>query len=96
MATILVLIVCLIVTQDFADNRSLHSAAVVLLSIILTQITLGIVTFTMKLLNFDDTIPFLFSSMLHVMVGSLTLAASVVMGMQVLRNVRKFEKIWTR
>ena len=91
-ATILALIVCLIVTQDFADNRSMHSAAVALLSIILTQITLGIVTFTMKLLNFEDTVAFLFSSMLHVMVGSLTLAATVVMAAQVLRNLRKSEK----
>jgi heme A synthase len=91
-ATILSLIVCLIVTQDFGEHRSLHSAAVALLSIILTQITLGIVTFTMKLLNFEDTVAFLFSSMLHVMVGSLTLAATVVMAMQVLRNVHKSEK----
>ncbi len=46
----------------------------------------------MKLLNFEDTVAFLFSSMLHVMVGSLTLAATVVMAVQVLRNVRKSEK----
>jgi len=87
-ATILILVVCLIVTQDFADNRSLHSTAVALLSIVLTQISLGIATFTMKLLNFEDTSVFLFSSMLHVLVGSLTLAVTLIMAAQVQRNVR--------
>lgn len=86
-ATIVILVVCLIVTQFFADNRSLHSAAIALISILLTQLSLGIATFTMKLLNFEDTVVFLFSSVFHVMVGSLTLAATVVMAMQVRRNL---------
>lgn len=91
-ATAVILLVCLTVTQDFADHRSLNSTAIALLCIILTQISLGIATFTMRLQHLEDTSVFLFSSMLHVMVGSLTLAATVVMAMQVRRNVRRSEE----
>lgn len=91
-ATAVILLVCLTVTQDFADNRSLNSTAIALLCIILTQISLGIATFTMRLQHLEDTSVFLFSSMLHVMVGSLTLAATVVMAMQVRRNVQHSEE----
>ena len=91
-ATAVILLVCLTLTQDFADNRSLNSTAIALLCVILTQISLGITTFTMRLQHLEDTRVFLFSSMLHVIVGSLTLAATVVMAMQVHRNVRRSEK----
>jgi len=87
-ATSVILLVSLTLTQDFADNRALNSTSIALLCIVLTQICVGIATFTMKLQHLDDTVAFLFSSTLHMLVGSLTLAASVVMAMQVLRNVR--------
>jgi heme A synthase len=87
-ATAVILLVCLSVTQDFADISALNSTGVTLLCIVLAQICAGIMTFTMRLQHLEDTSVFLFSSMFHMLVGSLTLAATVVMAMQVRRNVR--------
>lgn len=87
-ATAMILLVCLSVTQDFADIPALNSTGIALLCIVLAQICVGIMTFTMRLHHLEDTSAFLYSSMFHMLVGSLTLAATVVMAMQVRRNVR--------
>ncbi len=87
-ATAVILLVCLSVTQDFADIPALNSTGIALLCIVLTQICAGIATFTMRLQHLEDTSAFLYSSMFHMLVGSLTLAATVVMATQVRRNVR--------
>jgi heme A synthase len=86
-ATAVILLVCLSVTQDFADIPALNSTGIALLCIVLTQICVGIVTFTMRLHHLEDTSAFLYSSVFHMLVGSLTLAATAVMAMQVGRNV---------
>ena len=85
-AVIMILVVTMTILQHFADHRVLHAAAVWLLAIVLTQITLGIFTFVIKLLNFENTLGFLLFSVFHVLVGSLTLAASIVMAFQAKRN----------
>jgi heme A synthase len=88
-ATAVILLVCLSATQDFADVTALNSTGIALLCIVLAQICVGIMTFTIRLHHLEDTSAFLYSSMFHMLVGSLTLAATVVMAMQVRRNVRE-------
>lgn len=86
--SLLTMIVSMIVIQRFPGHRSLNSSAVALLTIVLVQVSLGITAFILRLLENESTPWFVVSAASHVTVGALTLAASVVLAMQIRRNVR--------
>jgi heme A synthase len=77
------------VMQHHPLHRGLRSAAMWLISILLVQVILGVTTFAMQLLDVEDPIAVILVSSSHVVVGSLTLAASLVLAMQIQRNVRQ-------
>jgi heme A synthase len=83
----LALIVCSVVLQNFPEPKSMRLAAGALIAIVLTQVCLGIGAFVMLLLGAASTAAFVLVTVAHVMVGASTLAASVVMAMQVWRHV---------
>jgi hypothetical protein len=76
-----------VVLQHFHRPASLRGAAAALISIVLAQVCLGIGAFVMLVLNATGNLYFLAATAGHVLVGASTLAASVVMAMQVRRCV---------
>jgi heme A synthase len=77
-----------VVLQNFPRPAGLRHAAAALISLVLTQVCLGIGAFVMLVLNAAGTFYFVAVTGGHVLVGASTLAASVVMAMQVWRSVR--------
>lgn len=82
------LVVSMVVIQQYPAHRALRPAAVALVSVLLAQITLGIAAFTMQLLDLESAAAFVPSTVLHVVVGCVTLGASLAMAIQVQRNVQ--------
>ena len=76
-----------VVLQNFPRPAPLRHSAVALISLVLTQVCLGIGAFVMLVLNSAGTFYFVAVTVGHVLVGASTLAASVVMAMQVWRCV---------
>lgn len=87
---IVMLIVCMFVMQQFPEHRSLRPAANVLLGITLTQVVLGITALTTRMMAPDNTLttPVFIATVIHVATGALALAATVVLLIQIRRNVR--------
>jgi heme A synthase len=89
-----ILIVCMFVMQQFPEHRSLRPAANFLLSVTLAQVFLGIAALTMRMMNSETSPALLVSTAGHVTTGALTLAATVILTMQIRRNVQpKLEEI---
>ncbi len=87
---IVILIICMFVSQQFPEHRSLRPAANVLLGLTLTQVALGIAALTTRMMTPDNTLtlPLLVATVIHVAVGALTLAGTVVLVIQIRRNVK--------
>lgn len=83
------LIAAALVLNRCPAHRALRSAAMWLMAIVLTQVTLGVAAFTMQLLGLATAIALVIATTSHVVVGSLTMSASVVFAMQVQRHVRR-------
>lgn len=75
------------ILQNFPRPAAMRQAAVALISIVLTQVCLGIAAFLMLLLSAAGSAYFTLVTVGHVAVGAATLAASIVMAMQVWRSV---------
>jgi heme A synthase len=90
---IVILIICMFVMQQFPEHRSLRPAANTLLAITLVQVVLGITALTTRMMAPDNTLPLpvLVATVIHVATGALTLAATVVLVIQIRRNVTKAE-----
>ena len=88
---LLILILGMFVMQQFPKHPALRPAAIALLTIGLTQVLLGIAAITTEMMAPDNTVPFsvVLSTAAHVAGGALTLAASLVMSVQIRRNVQK-------
>ncbi len=85
-----VLWVSMRILLHYARNPELRTAAVVLISITLTQVFLGVGAFMTRIAYADapQPMPLMVTfTVLHVAVGALTLAASVVMAILVRRNL---------
>lgn len=82
------LVVAIVVLQQYPTHRSLRPAAISLLSIVPAQVTLGVTAFTMELLDATNSLVVVLVTSAHVVVGALTLAASMVLAIQVQRNVQ--------
>ncbi len=76
-----------VVLQNFPRPAAMRHAAVALISLVLTQVCLGIGAFVMLLMNTAGTFYFVAVTVGHVLIGAATLAASIVMAMEVWRCV---------
>jgi heme A synthase len=87
---IVMLILCMFVMQQFPEHRSLRPAGNALLAITLTQVVLGITALTTRMMAPDNTLttPVLVATVVHVATGALALAATVVLVIQIRRNVK--------
>ncbi len=84
---LLTLVVSALVLQHFAERAELKRAAALLLSAVLLQICLGITTFVLVLLNVTGTSAFVWIATSHVTVGTLVFAATILMAIEVSRNL---------
>jgi hypothetical protein len=85
--TLVALIGAMLIFQRCPHHASLRCAAQWLMAAVLAQVTLGVTAFAMQLLGLASTAALLIATTSHVVVGSLTMSASVVFAMQVLRAV---------
>lgn len=83
-----ILIVCMFVMQQFPEHKALRPAANLLLAVTLTQVFLGIAALTMRMLSSENTMGLLISTTGHVTTGAMTLGATVILTMQIRRNVQ--------
>jgi heme A synthase len=79
------LVVPVMLLQQFPKHPSLRPVAIAAMSAALLQITLGITAFVMRLLDFDTSTAFIAVAASHVCVGAITLAASLVLAIEVAR-----------
>ena len=86
---LVVLIFCMIVMQQFPEHRSLRPAANALLAILVVQFVFGISALTARMMSADHTLPtaLLLTTVAHVAMGAVTLAGTVVLVIQIRRNV---------
>jgi len=76
------------VLHQFPKHRSLRPVAVGLLTITLAQVVLGIVAYVARMNAADYPLAMVLTTVAHVATGGLTLAASVVLSIQIRRNVQ--------
>jgi len=85
-------VLAMLVVRRHPEHRKLRAAATWLISIFVAQVMLGFAAFIMPLLKLASPAAEIAATTSHVVVGSLTLAASLVLAMQVQRNVRQPER----
>lgn len=77
-----------LVVHQFPEHRSLRAAALSLLGITFVQVFVGIAAYFTRLQAAEQPLVMVLSTVAHVALGALTLAASVVLAIEVRRNVR--------
>jgi heme a synthase len=82
------LVASMVVMQQYPEHRALRGSAIALMSVVLVQVTLGVAAFTMELLEMENAVVLNIATVSHVVVGNLTLAASLIFAMQVQRCIR--------
>ena len=86
-AALVILMVGIFVTQQFPEHKALRPAAVSLMVITAIQVFLGIGAFTMRMVHSGNDASVVSAGVAHGVSGALTLAASVVLAIQIRRNV---------
>lgn len=85
---LLILIVAVFLVRQFPEHPTLRPAAVALAVITSIQVMLGFTTFMMLILFPETSLAVVITSVLHVVNGSLTLGASIVLAIQIRYNLR--------
>jgi cytochrome c oxidase assembly protein subunit 15 len=87
MVSFAILILAAFVLHQFPQHTTLRRAAKMLLAVTLAQVFLGIETYFARLGAAEKPAPMLIFTIAHVATGALTLASSVVLAIQIWRNV---------
>jgi cytochrome c oxidase assembly protein subunit 15 len=86
-----ILMVAIFLMAQFGSHRALKRAAVWIISITSVQVLLGIAAYMARASTIDAVVPVtstVYWTIAHVAMGAITMAASVVLCIEVLRNVR--------
>jgi cytochrome c oxidase assembly protein subunit 15 len=83
-----VLFIATFVMHQFPDHRALSASAKALLGVTFLQVMLGVAAYYTRLQVSTSPLAMVLTTVAHVATGGLTLAASVVLSIQILRNVR--------
>jgi len=83
-----VLFTATFVMHQFPSHRALHPAAKILLGVTLFQVMLGVATYYTRLQAAQQPLAMVLTTVAHVATGGLTMASSIVLAIQILRNVR--------
>jgi hypothetical protein len=75
--------------QHAADHSRLRNAARLALVTVLIQVSLGVADYLVRLLDFQDTTTWFALSLAHVVVGSITFAASIYLAVVIRSCVAK-------
>lgn len=86
---LMILILCMCVMQPFPKHRSLRPATNMLLGLTITQVFLGITALTMRLMISENTVGVMLATVAHVSIGATVLAATVILALQIRRNVQR-------
>jgi heme a synthase len=76
------------VIHQFPEHPTLRKSAVVLLIVTAAQIFLGIFAFLVRARAAENPIPMVIVTVAHVAMGAITLASSIVLSIQIRRNVQ--------
>ena len=82
-----VVVLCALLLQVPVDSPVLRSSVVLLLAAVLTQVTLGIVVYVMRMLDAEIAPPLMAAAGLHVVTGALTFAASAILAIRFQRGL---------
>jgi cytochrome c oxidase assembly protein subunit 15 len=85
---LVILLTGIFVLQQFPKHKSLRPAAVALLTITGVQVFLGVIAYIARMNAAQYPLAMVLTTVAHVATGGLTLAASVVLAIQIRRNVR--------
>jgi cytochrome c oxidase assembly protein subunit 15 len=86
--TLAVLFIATFVMHQFPDHHALSAAAKALLGVTTLQVMLGVAAYYTRLQAAQQPLAMVLTTVAHVATGGLTLAASVILSIQILRNVR--------
>jgi heme A synthase len=86
--TLAVLFTATFVMHQFPEHRSLAAAAKALLGVTFLQVMLGVAAYYTRLQAAQQPLAMVLTTVAHVATGGLTMAASVILAIQILRNVR--------
>ena len=84
---IFIMIVGVFVSTQFPKHASLRPKAVAFMTITGVQVFLGMCAFLMRMMSIEGSKVFLTISVAHVATGSLTLAAGVMLALEIRRSV---------
>ncbi len=87
--TLFLLLLAFCVIHLYPQHASLRPPARILIGITFTQVMLGMGAFIMRLMAPESSLGVMIPSVAHVATGSLTLATTTVLVIQVLRNVQQ-------
>jgi cytochrome c oxidase assembly protein subunit 15 len=94
--TLAVLFTATFVMHQFPEHRGLSTAAKALLGVTFLQVMLGVGAYYTRLQAAEQPLAMVLTTVAHVATGGLTLAASVILAIQILRNVRAHGTLETR
>lgn len=86
--TLAVLFTATFVMHQFPEHRGLNTAAKALLLVTLFQVMLGVAAYYTRLQAAQEPLAMVLTTVAHVATGGLTMASSVILAIQILRNVR--------
>ncbi len=86
--TLVVLFTATFVMHQFPDHRALSASAKALLGVTFLQVILGVAAYYTRLQAAEQPLAMVLTTVAHVATGGLTLASSIVLSIQILRNVR--------
>ncbi len=89
LVALFIVIVGVFTTTQFPRHPALRPLAVTLLVITGVQVFLGMTVFLMRMMNIATSVAWLGISVAHVATGSLTFAFSVLLAIEIRRNVRR-------
>jgi len=88
LAGMIVLITCAFVLHQFPEHGALRKAAKALLGVTVLQLALGLETYLLGSRTETPQLATILFTVLHVATGALTLASSIVLSIQIRRNVQ--------
>lgn len=86
--TVAILFISTFVMHQFPEHHALNTAAKALLAVTFLQVMLGVMAYYTRLQASQQALAMVLTTVAHVATGGLTLASSVVLSIQILRNVR--------
>jgi len=85
---LMIVVLGMLVTNKCPTHRTLRPTAITMMVIAGTQVFLGFGAFIVRMMVDENTLPVQIATMAHVTTGALTLASTVVLALEIRRNLR--------